>query len=70
LKNGFRVLLEGNGVAVAGVFGTGVERCSADAGVFGTGVEMFSAAAGVGGEFPCEGNDESGADVLGAGVER
>ena len=57
-------------MAGAGVFGTGVERCSADADVFGTGVEMFSAAVGVGGEFPCEGNDESGADVLGAGVER
>ena len=35
LKNGFRVLLDDNGVPDAGVFGTGVERCSAGAGVGG-----------------------------------
>jgi hypothetical protein len=56
LKNGFRVLLDDNDVS--------------DAGVFGTGVEMCSAGAGVGGDFLFEGNDDAGADVLGAGVER
>jgi hypothetical protein len=33
LKNGFRVRLDDHGVPDAGVFGTGVERCSAGAGV-------------------------------------